>query len=334
MATMKAVRVHEYGGPEVLRYEDAPRPVPGAGEVLVRVHAAAINPVDWKVRAGHVKNWIPYTLPMIPGWDFSGVVESVGPDAAPSAQGATTRSVGRDSIWKAGDEVYGRPDLRRDGAYAEYIAVRASEIAIKPKSIDHVHAAAIPLAALTAWQALFDTADLRAGQRVLIHAAAGGVGNFAVQLAKWKGAWVAGTASGRNQEFLRELGVDQPVNYETTRFEEVVHDVDAVLDTLAGETRDRSWQTLKPGGILVSLLGQPPVEEATARGVRTAGVLVKPSTAQLTEIAGLVDSGKLKVFIEAVFPLAEAGKAHALSETGHLRGKIVLRSATTAWRDE
>lgn len=312
MTTMKAVRVHEYGSPEVLRYEDAPRPVPGAGEVLVRIHATAINPVDWKVRAGHVKNWIPYTLPMIPGWDFSGVIESVGPGSG---------------NWKAGDEVYGRPDLRRDGAYAEYIAVRASEIALKPKSIDHVHAAAIPLAALTAWQALFDTANLCAEQRILIHAAAGGVGNFAVQLAKWKGAWVAGTASGRNQAFLRELGVDQPVNYETTRFEEVVHDVDVILDTMAGETRDRSWQTLKPGGILVSLLGQPPVEEATARGVRTAGVLVKPSTAQLTEIAKLVDSGKLRVFIESVFPLAEANKAQELSETGHLRGKIVLRTA-------
>jgi NADPH:quinone reductase-like Zn-dependent oxidoreductase len=310
MATMKAVRVHEYGSPEVLRYEDAPRPVPGAGEVLVRVHAAAINPVDWKIRAGHVKNWLQYTLPMISGWDFSGVVESVGPDAG---------------SWKPGDEVFGRPDISRDGAYAEYIAVRASEIAFKPKSIDDVHAAAIPLAALTAWQALFDTAGLSAGQRVLIHAAAGGVGNFAVQLAKWKGAWVAGTASGRNQEFLRELGVDQPVNYETTRFEEVVRGVDVVLDTLAGETRSRSWRTLKPGGILVSILGQPQVEEAAARGVRGAGIMVQPNASELAEIAGLVDSGKLKVFVDAVFPLAEASKAHELSETGHVRGKVVLK---------
>jgi len=308
--TMKAVRVHEYGGPEVLHYEDAPRPVPGPGEVLVRIHAAAINPVDWKVRAGQVKNWLRYTLPMIPGWDFSGVVEFAGPDSG----------------WKHGNEVFGRPDISRDGAYAEYIAVRASELAYKPKSIDHVHAAAVPLTALTAWQSLFDNANLSAGQRVLIHAAAGGVGSFAVQLAKWKGAWVAGTASGRNQEFLRELGVDQPVNYETTRFEDIVRDVDVVLDTMAGETRDRSWRTLKPGGILVSLLGAPSVEEATAHGVRGAGPLVKPDPAQLTEIARLVDSGKLKVFIDAVFPLAEASKAQELSETGHLRGKIVLRT--------
>lgn len=307
---MKAVRVHEYGSPEVLRYEDAPRPAPGAGEVLVRVHAAAVNPVDWKIRAGHVKGWLQYTLPMIPGWDFSGVVESVGSDAG---------------SWKPGDEVYGRPDMSRDGAYADYIAVRASEIAFKPKSIDHVHAAAIPLTALTAWQACFDTAKLSAGQRVLIHAAAGGVGNFAVQFAKWKGAWVAGTASGRNQEFLRELGVDQPVNYETTRFEEVVHDVDVVLDTMAGETRSRSWGTLKPGGFLVTLLGRGPLEEAAAHGVRGVGVLVKPNPSQLTEIAELVDSGKLKTFVNAIFPLAEASKAHQLSETGHVRGKIVLK---------
>jgi NADPH:quinone reductase-like Zn-dependent oxidoreductase len=310
-ATMKAVRVHEYGAPEVLRYEDAPRPVPGPGEVLVRIHAAAINPVDWKVRAGHMKGWLNYTLPMIPGWDFSGVVESADPDSG----------------WQPGNEVFGRPDISRDGTYAEYIAVRASEIAFKPNSIDHMHAAAIPLTALTAWQSLFDTANLSAGQRVLIHAASGGVGNFAVQLAKWKGAWVAGTASGRNQEFLRELGVDQPVNYETTRFEEVVREVDVVLDTMAGETRDRSWQTLKPGGILVSLLGAPPVEQAAAHGVRASGGLVQPNVVQLTEIAGLVDSGELKVFVDAVFPLAQADKAQELSETGHLRGKIVLRVA-------
>jgi NADPH:quinone reductase-like Zn-dependent oxidoreductase len=310
MTTMKAVRVHEYGSPEVLRYEDAPRPVPGPGEVLVRVHAAAINPVDWKIRAGYVKDWLRYKLPMIPGWDVSGVVESAGADTG---------------SWKPGDEVYGRPDISRDGAYADYIAVRASEIALKPKSIDHVHAAAIPLTALTAWQALFDTAKLSSGQRVLIHAAAGGVGAFAVQFAKWKGAWVAGTASGRNQEFLRDLGVDQPVNYETARFEDVVHDVDVVLDSMAGETRRRSWQTLKPGGILVTLLGQGPLEEAAAHGVRGVGILVQPNSAELAEIAGLVDAGKLKAFVDAVFPLAQASKAHELGETGHVRGKVVLR---------
>jgi NADPH:quinone reductase-like Zn-dependent oxidoreductase len=310
MTTMKAIRIHEYGPPSVLRYEDAPRPGPGAGEVLVRVHAAALNPIDWKLRAGYLKDWLRYKLPMIPGWDFSGVIESVGPDAG---------------AWKPGDEVYGRPDISRDGAYAEYIAVRASEIALKPKSIDQVHAAAIPLAGLTAWQALFDTAGLTAGQSVLVHAAAGGVGSFAVQFAKWKGAHVAGTASGRNQDFLRELGVDQPIDYGTTRFEDVVHDVDVVLDTMAGETRSRSWKVLKKGGILVSLLGQGSLEEASAYGVRGVVILVTPNAGQLTEIAALVDAGKVKPVIEAVFALREADKAQQLGETNRARGKIVLR---------
>jgi NADPH:quinone reductase-like Zn-dependent oxidoreductase len=308
--SMKAIRIHEYGAPDVLRYEDAPRPEPGQGEVLVRVHAAALNPVDWKIRAGYVRNWLRYNLPMIPGWDFSGVIESVGPDAGE---------------WKPGDEVYGRPDLSRDGAYAEYIAVRASEIATKPKSIDHVHAAAIPLTGLTAWQALFDTAGLSAGQSVLIHAAAGGVGTFAVQFAKWKGAHVAGTASGRNQDFLRELGVDQPIDYEKTRFEDVVHDFDVVLDSMAGETRSRSWKVLKKGGILVTLLGQGSLDEAAAYGVRGVGMLVQPNASQLTEIAGLVDAGTVKTIVEAVFPLRDADKAQQLGETNRARGKIVLR---------
>jgi NADPH:quinone reductase-like Zn-dependent oxidoreductase len=309
---MKAVRIHEYGGVDVLRLEDAPRPEPGPGEVLVRVHAAAVNPVDWKVRAGHLKDWLKYKLPMIPGWDFSGVVESAGSGA---------------DGWRAGMEVYARPDLSRDGAYAEYIAVRESEIAAKPKSVDHIQAAAIPLTALTAWQALFDASGLQAAQKVLIHAAAGGVGHFAVQLAKWKGAFVAGTASARNHDFLRQLGVDQPIDYNSVRFEDVARDFDVVLDTLAGETRARSWGVLKKGGILVTILGQPSQEDAKAHGVRAAGIFVQPNAAQLAEIATLVDSGKLKPNIESVFPLAEAAKAHALGETNHVRGKIVLRVA-------
>jgi NADPH:quinone reductase-like Zn-dependent oxidoreductase len=277
--------------------------------VLVRVQAAAINPIDWKLRAGHLTGWLKHELPLSPGWDFSGVVESAGGE------------------WKAGDEVYGRPDISRNGAYAEYIAVRASEIAFKPKSIDHVHAAAIPLAGLTAWQSLFDAAELRAGQRVLIHAAAGGVGHFAVQFAKVRGVWVAGTASGRNQEFLNTLGCDLAIDYETTRFEDVVRDVDVVLDTMAGETRARSWGVLKKGGILVSILGAPPVEDAAANGVRTAGVFVQPNPVQLAEIAGLVDAGKVKVTVGAEFPLAEVAKAHELAQTSRGRGKIVLRVA-------
>jgi NADPH:quinone reductase-like Zn-dependent oxidoreductase len=310
MQTMKAVRIHEYGAPDVLVYEDAPRPEPGTGEVLVRVHAAALNPVDWKIRAGYMKNWLPYTLPMILGWDFSGVIDSVGPDAGQ---------------WKPGDQVFGRPDISRDGAYAEYLVVRASEIAVKPRSVDHIHSAALPLAGLTAWQALFETAGLSEGQSVLVHAAAGGVGSLAVQLAKWAGAHVAGTASGRNQYLLRDLGVDQPIDYQATRFEDVVHDVDVVLDSMAGEIRSRSWKVLKKGGILVTLLGQGPLEEAASYGVRGVGIMAKPDRKQLDEIAALVDLRKLKPVIEAVFPLQEAAKAHQLGETNRARGKIVLR---------
>lgn len=312
MTTMKAVAMHAYGGPEVLKYEDAARPDPATGEVLVRVHAAAVNPVDWKVRAGHLRGFLNYSLPLIPGWDLSGVVEATG-------AGVTD--------WKQGDAVYARPDLRRNGAYAEYVAVRASELGRKPRSIDHVQASAIPLACLTAWQALFDAGGLKAGQRVLIHAAAGGVGTFAVQLAKWKGAHVVGTASERNHAFLRELGADEVIDYTKTNFEEVVRDVDVVLDTLAGQTRDRSWNVLKKDGILVSILGQPSPDDAAQHGVRAAGVFVEPNQAQLGEIAKLVDSGKLRPIIETVLPLAQAARAHEMNQTLHTRGKIVLQVA-------
>ena len=312
MTTMKAVAMHAYGGPEVLIYEDAARPDPATGEVLVRVHAAAVNPVDWKVRAGHLRGFLNYSLPLIPGWDLSGVVEATG-------AGVTD--------WKQGDAVYARPDLRRNGAYAEYIAVRASELGHKPRSIDHVQASAIPLACLTAWQALFDAGGLKAGQRVLIHAAAGGVGTFAVQLAKWKGAHVVGTASERNHAFLRELGADEVIDYTKTNFEEVVRDVDVVLDTLAGQTRDRSWNVMKKDGILVSILGQPSPDDAAQHGVRAAGVFVEPNQAQLGEIAKLVDSGKLRPIIETVLPLAQAARAHEMNQTLHTRGKIVLQVA-------
>ncbi|MBZ5578149.1 MAG: NADP-dependent oxidoreductase [Acidobacteriia bacterium] len=307
---MKAVRIHAYGGPEVLKYEDAPRPEPAAGEVLVRVHAAAINPVDWKIRAGYLKGFMDYQMPLILGWDLSGVVESTG-------AGVTD--------WKKGDAVYARPDIRRDGSYAEYIAVKGSELGHKPKSLSHVQAAAIPLAALTAWQALFDAAGLQAGQKVLIHAAAGGVGTFAVQLARWKGAHVIGTASARNHAFLKELGADETIDYNLVKFEDVVRNVDVVLDTMAGETRDRSWQVLKKGGVLVTILGQPSQEDAARHGVRGVGVFVQPNQGQLEELAKLADAGKLHPVIEAELPLAAAVRAHEMNQTLHTRGKIVLR---------
>jgi NADPH:quinone reductase-like Zn-dependent oxidoreductase len=312
METMKAVRIHAYGGPEVLKFEEVPRPNPGVGEVLIRVHAAGINPVDWKIRQGYLKDYLPYLLPVIPGWDLSGVVEDTGPRVA---------------ALKKGDEVYTSPDILRDGAYAEYVVVRESDLALKPNSIDHTHAAAIPLAALTAWQALFDVADLSTGQKVLIHGAAGGVGSFAVQLAKWKGAYVIGTASKRNQRLLRELGGDETIDYENTQFEDVVRDVDVVLDTIGGDIQKRSWKVLKKAAILVSVVTPPSPQEAAVHGVRQRFVGTQPNARQLTELAKLADSGKIKPIIGTVLPLAEVRHAHELSQTGHTRGKIVLKVA-------
>jgi NADPH:quinone reductase-like Zn-dependent oxidoreductase len=309
---MKAVRVHEYGGPEVLKYENAPRPRPVAGEVLVRIHAAGVNPVDWKVRAGQLKDVIAYPMPMIPGWDVSGVVEATGPNVI---------------RLKKGDEVYGQPDVVRNGTYAEFAVVPESELALKPTSIDHVHAASVPTAALTAWQGLFDVGGLRTGQTVLIHGAAGGIGSFAVQLAKWKGARIIATASGRNQEFLLNLGAKKAIDYEKTRFEDVVRDVDVVFDTIGGDTLKRSFGVLKKGGILVSTVETPSAEEAAAHGVRAAMVSMQVDPDQLAEIAKLVDSGMLRPIVEAVFPLKEARHAQELSQTGHARGKIVLKVA-------
>ena len=307
---MKAVCIYGYGGPEVLSYEDAPRPHPGHGEVLVRVHAAGINPVDWKIRQGELKEQLHYLFPLILGWDVSGVVEAAGT--------GTMRL-------KAGDEVFSRPDIARDGAYAEYIVMRESEVALKPRSLDHIHAAALPLSGLTGWQSLFDAGGLAAGQRVLIHAAAGGVGHLAVQLAKWKGAHVIGTASERNHDFVRQLGADQIIDYDTERFEEVVQPVDVVFDTVGGDVQERSWQVLKPGGILVSIIQPPSAETAKAHGVRQAFVFTQPNAAQLAEIAQLADAEKLKVIVETILPLSDATRGQELSERGHGRGKIVLR---------
>jgi NADPH:quinone reductase-like Zn-dependent oxidoreductase len=308
--TMKAIRIHNYVGPEVLNYEDAPRPKPQADEVLIRVHAAGVNPIDWMIPAGHLKDIFPVSFPLILGWDLSGVIEEVG-------SGATR--------FKKGDEVFSMPDPTRNGAYAEYIVVRESGVALKPKSLHHIRAAAIPLAALTAWHALFDTAQLQPGQRILIHGGAGGVGHFAVQLAKWKGAHVIATASAKNHDLLRELGADETIDYTTQKFESIVHDVDVVLDTIGGGTQERSWQVLKKGGILTSLVQPPSQEKAKAFGIRGAMVESRPNGAALAEIAKIVDSGKLAPVIDRILPLSEARRALELSQSGHTHGKIVLR---------
>jgi len=309
MATMKAVRFHEYGGPEVLKYEDAPKPEPAPGELLIRVHATSVNPVDWKVREGHMKGMMNYTLPLIPGWDVSGVVEAAGPGTAT----------------KPGAEVYSKPDLSRNGTYAEYVVAKESEVAAKPKSIDHITAASIPLAGLTAYQALYDAANLSAGQKLLIHGAAGGVGTFAIQLAKLRGAYIIATASKTNHDFLKALGANECIDYNSTKFEDVVRDADVILDTITGETMERSWACLRKNGILISILEPPKPEKAAAHGVRCHHTFVQSSGAELAELAKLVDSGKLKPVIEKVYPLSEARAAQESNAQGHTRGKIVLR---------
>jgi NADPH:quinone reductase-like Zn-dependent oxidoreductase len=296
-----------------LRYEEAPQPEPAQGEALVRVHAAGVNPIDWKIRKGDImKEQLAGRLPLILGWDLSGTVERLG-------TGVTGFSIG--------DAVYTRPDFTRDGAYAEYIVVRAADLARKPRSLDHVHAAAVPLAGLTAWQALFEpnAIGLTKGQRVLIQGAAGGVGTYAVQFARWKRAHVIATASAKNASFLKELGADEVVDYTRQRFEEVVKGVDAVLDTIGGETQSRSWATLKPGGVLASIVGPPSAELAKAHRARGVGVFVKTVTADLDEISTLIDAKAVRPIVSEVLPLAEARRAHELSEAGHVRGKIVLR---------
>lgn len=313
--TMQAIRIHSHGGPEVLVYEDAPRPIAGTGEVLIRVYAAGVNPADWKRRRAPTQQAaVTQSFPVIPGWDVSGVVAAVGP--------AVTE-------FQKGDAVYGMIRFPQPGAaYAEYATAPVADIAHKPTTIDHVQAAAVPLAALTAWQALFEKAQLAARQTILVNGAAGGVGHFAVQLAKWKGAYVIGTASARNAEFLQELGVGQVVDYTTTPVESVVHDVDVVFDTVGGAAseRDRLIDVLKHGGSYVTIVvGQPSAERLAAAGATAQSMLVHTSAEQLGELAKLIDEGYLRVNVDTVLPLADARKAHELSEGGRTRGKIVLR---------
>jgi NADPH:quinone reductase-like Zn-dependent oxidoreductase len=302
--------MHSYGGPDVLQYEDAPRPQIRKGEVLIRVHAAGVNPLDWKVRAGLLNGSVQHKLPLIPGWDVSGVVEEVGAGT---------------SQFKRGNEVFAMADPTRDGAYADYIAVREAAVAMKPKSLHHVRAAATPVSALAAWRSLFDLGHLQSGQRILIHGGSGGVGHFAVQLAKWKGAYVLATASTKNQELLRNLGADETIDYTSQNFEDVGHKIDIVLDTIGGETQERSWPVLKKGGVLISLVEPPSEQKARRFGVRGIMCSVQPNGAQLNKIAKLLESSKLRPRIDRILPLSEARRAHELSQNGHVHGKILLR---------
>ena len=307
MSEMKAIRVHQYGGPEQLRYEDAPAAQPSEGQVLIRVQAASVNPIDYKLASGAFKDQMPLRFPWIPGGDFTGVVEAVGPGVSGP---------------KRGEAVYG--DTPGGGSYAALVAVPAGMVAARPRKLNPVEAASVPLAGQTAWQGLFDHGRLERGQTVLIHAASGGVGTFAVQLAHWKGARVLATASPANVEYVRSLGADQVIDYRTTPFESVARDVDLVLDLVGGETQKRSFAVLKPGGRLISALQPPSLEEAARHKVHAAVFHMHPSPQGLLRLAELLDAGTIRTAVTHVYPLAQAQDAWRQSMSSHTRGKLVL----------
>ena len=306
---MKAVRIYAYGGRDQLKFEDAPMPQIGDKDVLVRVVASSINPVDWKVREGYLKDMLQYNFPFVLGWDVSGIVTSVG------------KAV---TAFKVDDAVYSRPNIARDGTYAEFVAIDENEIALKPHTITHSSAASLPLAGITAWDVLVKAGEIKTGDRVLIHAASGGVGSLAVQLAKARGAYVIATTSTKNIALVKSLGADEVIDYRQQAFEKIAHDMDIVFDTLGGEVQEKSWRVLRENGILVSIVQPPAAEQAAAHKVRSAFVFIGPDAQILKELAVLVDAGKIRPIIAAEFALEDIVKAHALSESGHAVGKIVL----------
>ena len=308
---MKPVRTHGRGGPEQLFFEDAPLPELRRGDVLLRVHATGITPAELTWDQTYQNADGTPRIPGIPGHEVSGVVERTAPDVTDH---------------QPGDEVYGLADFPRDGAAAEFAAVQAANLAFKPRSILHGQAAALPLSALTAWQALFEHAHLLAGQRVLILGGAGGVGSLAVQLARWRGARVLATASARNMAFVRSLGADDVIDYHATPFEVTLGELDVVLDTIGGETRERSWRMLRKGGVLVTLVSPIPTGLAEQHGVRGVFFIVRGNRGQLEQISTLVDEGQLKPVIAEVLPLARAREAFEHGVGIHSPGKIVLQA--------
>lgn len=311
---MKAIRIHSFGGPEVLSLDEIDVPRPLAGEVLVRIGGASVNPVDYKIRKGGYPKVTAEQLPITMGRDVCGTVHTdfSGEKRNPTAGGLAQ-----------GDSIYALLDWTL-GGYAEYVALPAALCAPKPKSLDTLEAAAVPLAALTAWQGIFDNGGLESGQTILIHAGAGGVGHFAVQFAKARGARVLATAGAENVDFVRKLGADVVIDYKAQRFEDTAKDLDVVFDLIGGETRERSWKTLRRGGIIVSTLGQPDEAEAKHYGVRAKGYTAQPNAAQLIEIGRLIDSKKVRPTVTRSFPLEAAREAQVYLETSHPRGKVVL----------
>jgi len=306
---MKAVRIHRFGDADVLRVEEIAWPQPGGEEVLVRVHAASVNPVDYKMRSGRYPATSQENLPLVLGRDIAGTVELCGSGAR---------------AFSKGEEVFAM--LGRDrGGYEEYVVVKAGEIAPKPMNLSYVEAAAVPLAGLTAWQGLFEHGRLRAGQRVLIHGGAGGVGHFAIQFAKARGAFVATTVSGSDVDFAQDLGADRAIDYKKLRFEDEIDKVDLVFDLIGGETQERSWAILREGGALVSTLRKPDEDKARRFGLRGVHYMAQPNGAQLAEIGRLIEAGRVRPAVQATYPLDKAGEAQRKLETSHVRGKVVLQ---------
>src|ERR1043166_2295618 len=309
---MKAIVIHEYGGPEVLKYEDGPQPEPKQDELLIRVIAAGVNPVDGMIRSGMFAKNGNGAFPMVLGGDIAGIVERVG---------------NKITKFKAGDPVFASVSLGSGGGYAEYTVVPERDAAPKPKSLTYVEAAAVPIVALTAWQALIDTAKLKAGQTVLIHGGSGGVGSFAIQIAKAHGAKVIATASTANQDLLKQLGADVAIDYTKQNFENIAKDVDVVHDSIGKDTLARSYGVVKKGGTIVSLVARPDPAELEKHGIRGEAFSVDPNSDELSEIGKLIDDKKISVIVSQTFPLSEARKAQEQVATGHTRGKIVLKVA-------
>lgn len=309
---MRAARINEYGGEEVLQtVADAPKPQAGAGQVLVEVYAASVNPFDWKVREGYMKEFIPLPFPATLGGDCTGVVAEIGEGV---------------SGFAVGDEVYGQANaVGGNGSYAEFTPVKAESLAPKPASLDFVTAAAVPLAGCSAYQALVDHANLQSGQKVLVHGGAGGIGSFAIQLAKHLGAYVATTAGGEDTDYVKGLGAEEVIDYKTQAFESLLSDYDVVFDTVGGETNSKSYQVLKPGGVLVSMVAEQDDNLVSQHNITYIQQSSKVTTGRLTELAKLIDQGVLKINVDKTFPLEEAGEAQAYLQAGKHRGKVVLK---------
>lgn len=305
---MKAVQISEFGDRRTLEINDIAIPTPADNEILIKVKCAAVNPVDWKIREGYLQPLLNHQLPLTLGWDVSGVIAALGKDV---------------SGFKLGDSVYSRPDIAKNGSYAEYQRVAADEVALKASSQSWQEAAGVPLAALTAWQSLYDQAKLAGGERVLIHAGSGAVGQFAIQLAKLRGATVYTTTSARNTDLVLGLGADRVIDYTKEDFSEL-KDIDVVFDTIGGETQANSWKTLKKGGRLVSITENPDEAIAAEHGVTASFCFVQPNSEQLKALAEFADAGQLKVSIDSEFALDQVANAHERSETGRAQGKIII----------